>query len=111
MIHSVTSALAGGLVDGVGADPGARIRRSGRLSGLRGEQPGGIGEQPLAPGVQVQRPQAPRLVVACPGAQEQHLSSVGRDGELTGNAQREAPRPGNLGGQGHRCHVRETLTL
>jgi hypothetical protein len=99
-----------GLVGGVGADPGARLRRLGRSGRLSGQQLGGIGEQPLGPGVQVQRPQAPRRVVARPGAQEQHLCSVGPDGELTGNAQGEAPRPGDLGGQRHRCHVRETLT-
>ena len=33
----------GGVVGGVGADPGARLRRLSRLSRLPGEQPGGIG--------------------------------------------------------------------
>jgi hypothetical protein len=93
----------GGLVSGIRTDSHAQF---GRPSG---KQFGGIGEQPLRPRIQVQRPQAAHRVIARPAAQEQHHRPVPRDRELIGNAQAEAARPGDLARQGDRRHVRPTV--
>jgi hypothetical protein len=95
----------GGIVGGIGVDPGALLR-------LRAcaEQVSGIGELPLRPIVEIQRPQAGHRIVARTAAQKQHRRTVQRDRELCRDTQGEAPRTDKLAGQRDHRHARHSAT-
>jgi hypothetical protein len=71
---------------------------------------GGVGQQPLLSGAEVQRPQAARRVVAALAAQKEHGRPVRREREMVRRAEGEAPGPGELGRQRERRRARHPAT-
>ncbi len=97
---------------GEGDDPGRRVgavrldasHPSSPLELPGSEEPYGVGQQPLPPGVDVQRPQTGHRVVTGAAPQEQHGLPTAGDDEPPGDTAGEAQGADELFGEGGEGH-------